>query len=716
VVADRSTVDALPVNAQSVSLGADGIGLLDLNGNGGATQRLVVSDEDGGRFSVGDVASGLLRVDEYAIEAQGTGNTIRIGDFDAGLALFEYGATLSTVDLRVGENARGEMILTGGGTKATVSSTNGQTSWGDNSYVVIGRQADSYGKLTVADGALLEVLTPDGANVGGGINLGVETDAFGELIVDDASVRVRDTDGIVDSRQGEYGDGPYLNIGRGGEGRMELRDESELTLQAASTRLLIGDGDQSPDAEGVLNIDGDSTFRMITAEENTRVSAEFLNEHYVAVGRDGGVGEINITDGGLLEMIGRNDASALVIGAQRVDDAPAGTGTIQVSGPGSRLEVRNENSDGKRGIIIVGDEGEGSLVVDTGASAKSEVVLVGDDAGSKGDLLVTGAESSVLIEGLGILNRINDKVGGFLVVGQFDGSEGSARISEGASMTISKDGGIYTGMQIGNNAGSTGVVTVEGEGSELLIRSNGELLSWQTAFAQVGRFGSGTLNILDGGRVVNDALGVFGVGTEANGSGKVTVSGANSLFDAGGLLLISGNSEADLIDRSALDLSGGGKAEVVVGQDGTLRAGDAQGDGLDDIFIGENGTLRIEDGGVVEGDVNNTAGGTYITGNSPGWARIVGDFNWSGELEMEFSGSGRGEYDRLDISGEAILAGLITLDFSLDAGVKVGDQFTVIEADEGLDLAATDIAVVGLAAGLDVQTRVTETALEVELI
>ena len=711
----QSGVEGLPVGAQSVFAGSNGIGLLDLNGTEGRpSQQLIVSAEDGGEFRVGDSFPGLLRVDGEALEAQGTGNRIGIGDFDTGLALFEDGATLSTVDLRVGEAARGEMILTGVGTKATVSSVNGLTSFGDNSYVAIGRQADSYGKLMVDDGAALEVLTPDGNTVGGGILIASEQDSYGELIVDGGSIDLRDTDGLVGSRQGEYGDGPYLTIGRGGEGRVELREGSDLTLHAASTRLLIGDGDQSPDAKGVLNIDGDSVFRMITAPENTRVEDEFFNEHYVAVGRDGGVGEINITDGGLLQMVGRNDFSTLVLGGQRVDDAPAGTGSIQVSGPESRLEVRNENNETGQAFIVVGDYGNGALDLDGGATLAAEFVTVGQFDGSDGTFSISGADTSATLQGALEFDGI--VYGSLFQMADEAGSKGEASIANGASMTISASEGEYTGIEIADGVGSEGELTITGENSRMTVDGNGDDLAALTASVEVGAAGTGSLTVEDGGRLTLETNGVMSVGTEAGGVGTVLVDGAGSVLDAGGLMIIGAPKPDDAVDRSALELSGGGEGTVTVGAGATLRAGEAQGDGLGDIYIGDNGTLRVEGGGTIEADVVNDAGGSFITGNSPGWATINGDFDWRGEMRMEFARSGEGEYDRLDVNGEAVLDGLITLDFSLDESLETGDRFTVIEADTGLDMRAAELDVVGLVEGLDVVTTVNDRSLQVELV
>ena len=710
VLADGQTVDAPPTSAASLTVGGSGsAGVLDLNETGNAeAPTLVLSGADGGALRAGlDELGAMLRVDGGSVTTEGAGNQIVIGDSGPAIALVEDGATLSTVDLRVGDDARGEMMLTGMGTTATVSSVNGQTSWNDSGFLGIGN--DSYGRLTASDGATLEVITRDGEANGAGINLGDGAGGQGELIVDNATVDLRDTDGAI----GNYG--PYTQVGRDGSGRLELRNEAEMTLSARETFMGVGNADEGTAGSGVLRILDGAALTMTTAAADAGLGAERELGHSLQIGRDGASGDVAISDGGRLEIVGRGDYASLRLGVIRDADS-AGEGTLRVSGAESALEVRNENTDGNRSIINVGDGGKGTLRVENGASTETEVIVVGQDAGGDGELVVTGADSTVNLTGAGATDNI-DSVGPFLVVGQFAGSEGAARISDGASMVITKDEGTYTGMQVGVNAGSRGVLTVEGAGSELLIRSNGEALSWESAFVEIGRAGTGTLNILDGGRVVHDELGVFGVGTESGDAvGRISVTGNNSLLDAGGIMIISGTSEDELINRDALNLSGGGQAEVVVGEGATLRAGEAQGDGIDDIFIGENGTLRVEDGGTIEADVNTEGGGTFVTGNSPGWATINGDLELGSDVVLEFAGTDPGQYDRLDIQGEAIVSGLVTLDFSLDAGLAAGDRFAVIEADAGLDMESAELDIVGLAEGLNAQTSVTETTLYVELI
>ncbi|KAF0280922.1 DUF4214 domain-containing protein [Spiribacter aquaticus] len=715
VATDERPVGDLPTGAESVLVGASAFGLLDLNENGESLpQELIVSAEDGGLIRVGDSAPGLLRVDGEALEAQGAGNTIRIGDFDSGLALLEDGATLSTVDLRVGENGRGEMILTGEGTQATVSSANGVASFGDYSYLAIGRPEDSYGKLAVDDGAAVDVLTPDGNTVGGGILIAAEENSRGELIVDGGLVNIRDTDGLVGSRAGEYGDGPYLTLGAGGSGRLDLLDSGKVTLEASSTRLLVGDQRNGSDAQGVMNISDGSSFRMMTAEENSALEEDFILEHYAAIGRDGGTGELNITNGGVFEMVGRNKYATLELGRDK-EGQSAGSGSVTVSGAGSRLEVRNENTASGEAFIGVGRDGEGSMTLENGATLVSEFVTVGSRDGSNGTFSMSGSGTTASLEGGRV--EFGDIVYGTLFqMADQAGSKGQASIANGASMTIDSNDGDYTGIEIADGVGSEGELTITGVNSRVKVDGNGDELAARTASVEVGAAGTGSLTLEEGGRLTLEANGVMSVGTEVDGVGTVTVNGAGSVLDAGGLMIIGAPKPNDSVDRSALELSGGGEGTVTVGAGGTLRAGEAQGDGVGDIFIGANGTLRVEDGGIVEADVVNDAGGSFITGNSPGWAAIDGDFDSSGDLRMEFAGTGEGEYDRLDVTGEAVLSGLVTLDFSLDEGLDAGDRFTIFEADEGLDMAAAEVDIAGLAEGLDARTVVTETALQVELV
>jgi T5SS/PEP-CTERM-associated repeat protein len=601
-------------------------------------------------------------------------------------------------DVDVGDeaNGNGSLQVKGQGTRFSAKSADVNVGY------------DGKGELRVQDGAVFEILTRDGDNDGSGMTLGYESSGQGDLVVDDATVTLRAKDNVI----GEYG--PYLFVGANGEGRAELQNNAELRLAAPETSFYVGRGEDETTGSGVLDIVGGSTLRFVSPTAGEAASADKELGHGMDIGRDGATGTVTISDGGALEMVGRDDYVSLELGRKK-DGNTAGEGSLRISGAESRLEVRNERENGEA-FIGVGRDGTGTLIVEDGATLKGGPFMnVGDRAGGNGTYTLTGEGTSAALSGQA---RVEDGplYGAFFNVAENANSTGNATISDGASMTISTLTGTFTGLQIADGVDTVGELTISGAGSSLTIEGNGGPLSGETAYVEIGAAGSATLTIAEGGSLVQDPNGIVAVGTETGGSGRVEVTGDGSLFDAGGVMVIGAPTLSDDVVRGDIALTGGGEGRVTVGSGATLRAGAAEGDGVDDIFIGEQGSLRIEDGGTVAADVVNDAGGTLVTGNSPGWARIDGDLDWRGDLAMEFAGADESAYDRLDITGEAAIDGLITLDFSLDQGLRTGDQFAVIETAQGLDLDGADIAITGLAGTLEARTTITDTALQVELV
>ena len=101
--------------------------------------------------------------------------------------------------------------------------------------------------------------------------------------------------------------------------------------------------------------------------------------------------------------------------------------------------------------------------------------------------------------------------------------------------------------------------------------------------------------------------------------------------------------------------------------------------------LGSNDTLAGS--GTVAGSVNNVSG-TVSPGNSPGTIVISGDYTQAvdGTFEIEIGGILQGtEYDWLDVSGNATLAGTLTVSLlDLGGGVFVpsaGDVFDILSAE-----------------------------------
>ncbi len=344
----------------------------------------------------------------------------------------------------------------------------------------------------------------------------------------------------------------------------------------------------------------------------------------IEIGKGAGqTGLLNIRSNG----IGRvSIAGNIFIGAEA-----NATGTLIVSS-GGLLSASNST-------ISVGRAGTGTLTVNDGSTISgAPVLIIGDLAGINGTGNITGRSfiggnastvnaGNVFIgnQGTGTLN-ITD--GGFLhqsATGQgFIGSSGSGTVNVdglGSRWINSSDlviGNGNTGTLnitfggrvddaagwVGYSEGSTGHVTVSGVGSQWNTTLGGNGLT-------VGRAGTGTLDILNGGSVQSLDAFVGRGGTSSPpgvGSGTVNVSGG-SIWNNTGNLIIGENGQGTLTIQNSGNVF---NAAAIIGNlAGSI--GMVTVDGLGSDWISSAG-LRV--GNLGQGSLMVTAGGAVSSTDS----------------------------------------------------------------------------------------------------
>jgi T5SS/PEP-CTERM-associated repeat protein len=154
------------------------------------------------------------------------------------------------------------------------------------------------------------------------------------------------------------------------------------------------------------------------------------------------------------------------------------------------------------------------LSIDNGGNVISDGPLaIGSQANSVGNVSVDGIGSALAI-------------GGLVTVGD---ASGGANVQPGGSLSV-VNGAVVSaaGLTVGNQASSSGVVSVGGSGSRLSSIEN----------IILGQNGAATLVVTNGGSV----LATNGAGTtvagDTGGSAVVSVSGPGSIFAAGTSLMI----------------------------------------------------------------------------------------------------------------------------------------------------------------------------------
>ena len=184
------------------------------------------------------------------------------------------------------------------------------------------------------------------------------------------------------------------------------------------------------------------------------------------------------------------------------------------------------------GDLTVGDTATGALTIDAGATVSNDLATIGNLNGAIGTLTVSGRD------GAGAASTWTST--GLVSVGVESGSQGTLKVQAGGQAR--SDAGI-----IGRDSGSVGTVTVSGVGSVWE-------LSTINSF-QIGTAGSGTLRIDDGG-AVHSGQGI--IGWQPGGNGRVTVTGARSVWDPLNNIYVGfeGTGELQVQDGAAVHTQG----------------------------------------------------------------------------------------------------------------------------------------------------------------
>ena len=335
-------------------------------------------------------------------------------------------------------------------------------------------------------------------------------------------------------------------------------------------------------------------------------------------------------------------------------------GEVVVSGAGSQISVT--------GPLTLGIGGAGSLTVQSGGRVSGSTLSVGEQGGSQGALLLSGASGASFTSDAWIgVNGI-----------------GSLRV-EGSS-TLSGSAG-----RVGLWTGGRGEVTITGTGSrwdltgDLVVGNDGtgrlDVLSGATVTANgitLGQsaWGQGVLRVAGGTLVLPGAwltIGNDGVGEATFTAGSViNVSGGGlavaNQWTASGSGQIDGSSVMTLGEDLAVGRGGGGSFGVVGSATVACRnAVIGGGGGVGDLLVSGTRARLLGEGlfaGVDAGSSGSVRidGGGQFVGTS--WSAIGRDTDSQGQVVVEGAGSlfhtgaltvGGGGMGRLDVRGGAQL-------------------------------------------------------------
>ncbi|MCB9853338.1 MAG: VCBS repeat-containing protein [Phycisphaerales bacterium] len=495
-----------------------------------------------------------------------------------------------------------------------------------------------------------------------GVNANWVTVTQGELVLEggsaysDAGTLTVDGFGVVSLNANE------TIGGLAGDGTVTLNDQ-RLTLAGSGT---FGGSIQGSDisrlthtGSGIQNITGTANLgRFASVGGHLRLSGG----NFTAT--ETGAFSVTVASGGSMDIL---NGAVLTTPSQAQEGNGGGTcyvslGTLRVSGSGSRIQGGRADITGADATVIVEEGGTldvtygpapvisiasstpnstGTLLILSGGQAQSNVVTVGarpsnegtvsvdgvgSSLGSSSDLLVLGDSRAGEPDGMGHLIVTNGAMAEF--------GAGINLWSSGCSIDI--DGGTLTTSSLTLYAGAQPTVTVTDP-------VNGKGL-------RIQRDGTGTLTTL-----IQDGDNGAG-GIEKTGPGVLQLAADQSF--SGGVVVSEGSLWLKDAARQFSSLTGSGD---VVMTSGTRLEGTG--------VIG--GRLVVETNATIEPSAENGSGiGTIDCGAL--------EFQPFGSLVVELGGTN--SFDKIVVSGDAIIDGALALTYANGFTASVGDTFEIISA------------------------------------
>jgi T5SS/PEP-CTERM-associated repeat protein len=582
-----------------------------------------------GRVNIDDAdvtAKGWVRNSFSQFGWTGGSLTIDTGDFGSGSSSF----TLGHADRNILNMVNGATH-----TGTNVDITNGE--W----HVLSGSDVNLTGAASlqlfntgVGDAALLEV---DGVgssvSVNGIVDIGTTVGGDGTLIItnggtftSNSTMAIAENDTTIGLVTVD-GTGSSLNV----SGALFVGNEGQATLDVTNGGLVntgtftVADSDTNNSGTGTSTVTIDGTDGVTPSTLNVTG----LSEIGGSSNEDGGVGILNVQAGALYDSNGGIIGSGDGTGTD-------GTGTVNITGADSFWNsVANGTND-----IFVGDTGAGTLNVTAGGRVDADAMFIGDNAGSEtAAMTVDGINSVVNVRGafvtgngrLGTLEVTNSATlntstltNAEFLIGNSTTSDnssvlvdnaaivhnGTGRVAVGddsngvaSSLTI-QNGGVFTAnnsvMLIADQAGSTGNLIVDGEGSTLTV---GRML--------MGDNGAGTATISGGADLIVNApgsqIGNLEVSAFGGGTGTMTVTGPGSTVTVGSWLSVGDEGTAN---GTLNILDGGSVTTLLVEHAYIARVGSAS-----------TGVINVQDLDTNDGSSGsslNVGRNLYLGGNSGG--------------------------------------------------------------------------------------------------
>ena len=522
-------------------------------------------------LKVGIEGSGTMQVDSGASV---TGDNCRVGAGASSIGAMDVlgpdSSLTLTYEVRIGDLGDGTLNVTNGAQVKTLD---------PGGWIKAGAAEGSHGEILVDGGGSLLDAEAAPILVGGGgqgsltITNGAQVHSGGDpsLFVAQGPGSVGDV--TVRGAGSSFEAATWMTVGNSGSGTMEVVDGGSVTAD-----YYCGLGGQA-DGAGVIDVTGPGSTLTVT-------------EGGLLVGSQGN-GALNVTDGAQVAVLPGAfiQAGGLLEGSY---------GDILVEGTGSLLD----------GWLKIGDNGNGTLTIQRGASATGSSAELGIAATGNGSVTVTGTDSSLsLSDGMNVglwgSGTLSIEQGGQVSttnnigVGWMDGSTGSVTVT-GQNSSVTTEGTLALGD------GGDGTMSIQDSAT---VTAHGAVVGW----APTGT-GELTMTGADSSLTVND-----GISIGQQGQGTMNVESGATLTVTNGLWVATENIGTLTIDSGASGSAGFASIGHFAGSDGhlTVTGDNSTLAANNELKVGEDGhgTLNVTDGASVTADsslVGVNVGGTGL--------------------------------------------------------------------------------------------------------
>jgi len=697
-------------NSSALIIGESGTGLLEVSGIGSVSNTLGVIGGDTTSIGTASISGGTWTNSQgLFIGEEGEGIVNLTGGILDALFVELAVETGSTGDLNIGTGTTvgtlNTLSISGGDGDASVNfnhtgtvdfstrlaGTLGVNKLGSGTLVLLNSSNDYTGGTSIDGGTL--GIGATGATGTGTITVLGSTIGYADGVVENNPIDLQNDVnlGVVfgdSARQnGAIGEtGGSYDITKIGGGNLRLTGTNTYT-----GRTLVRNGQLTIRNGGSINTDGNIVVGTGASSDGAlRVNGSgaggsAVTSGLLIVGRAGN-GEMLIDNGGTVS------ANGVIIGRQFF-----GTGLLVVTGAGSML-TSTLGAPGD-GIIRIGDEGIGGLLIRNGGTVAAEQLDVGVDLDGEGGFLVRDSGSLLQVEGDltigvdgfgdGIVTRgAGAQVGGSLIIADgFDSLADLVVRDSGTSLFVEDD--FIVGnegdaeFRLLNQASAAVGTAIIGSATDSFgtVILNNSTWTIEDAPIIVGDQGEGGLLVRDGARLDQSSVaGPLILGAQASGIGEILIGGpavtpqAPGVLDVESITTGDGSGTLTFNHNSALLFTRNGLfTGAPIPINGTTQVEHLNGDtGFYAASTYTGGTF-IENG--IVGTFNPSALGMGLvtledgTIYNPETLNIGGNFFWNGGTVEGLLGDNN---SLINIDGALVLT--TTGEFVFDPGANFSNQ------------------------------------------